>query len=104
MTWSRGATGVRNLPFRAAMAAAWGLPNDVALRAITLTPAELLGVDDRIGSLEVGKNATIIVSDGDILDHITHNVTQMFIDGRKVDLNSKHKELYEKYRDRSVAR
>ncbi len=99
---SGGASGVRNLPFTAGMAHAWGLPKDVTLRSLTLTAAEILGVDDRIGSLEVGKRATIIVSEGDILDHLTHNVTQMFIDGRKVDLDSKHKELYRKYRNRKI--
>ena len=101
---SRGATGVQNLPFNAAMATAWGLPPDIALRGLTLTAAEILGVDDQIGSLEVGKRASIVVSEGDITDHITHGVTRMFIDGRVADLNSKHKELYEKYRNRTVNR
>jgi imidazolonepropionase-like amidohydrolase len=99
---SRGATGVRNVPFRAGMASGWGLPKEVALRSLTLTAAEILGVDDRIGSLEVGKRATVIVSEGDIMDHLTHNVTHMFIDGRRVDLDSKHKELYRKYRNRKI--
>jgi len=97
-----GATGVRNLASEAAQAVAFGLPEDVALRAITLSPAEILGVDDRIGSLEIGKQATIIVSDGDIMDHLTHRVTHMFIDGRTVDLDDKHKELYRKYRAKKL--
>ena len=101
---SRGATGVRNLPFNAAMAATWGLPKEIALRGLTLSPAEILGVADQIGSLEVGKRASIVVSKGDITDHITHGVTYMFIDGRKVNLDSKHKELYRKYRNRHVER
>lgn len=99
---AKGATGVRNLPFDAGQAVGFGLPADVALRAMTLTVAEVLGVDDKIGSLEVGKAATVIVSDGDIMDFLTHKVTRMFIDGRVVDLNSKHTELYEKYRYRKV--
>jgi len=97
-----GATGVRNLASAGAQAVAFGLPADAALRAMTLTPAEILGVDDRIGSLEVGKQATIIVSDGDIMDHLTHRVTHMFIDGRTVNLDDKHKELYRKYRAKKL--
>jgi imidazolonepropionase-like amidohydrolase len=93
-----GATGVRNLPFDAGHAVGFGLPADAALRAITLTPAEVLGVADRIGSLEVGKRATIVVSEGDIMDYLTHSVTHLFIDGRAVDLDNKQKELYRKYR------
>jgi imidazolonepropionase-like amidohydrolase len=97
-----GATGVRNLPFDAGQAVAFGLPADEALRAITLTPAEVLGVADRVGSLEVGKRATIVVSEGDIMDYLTHNVTHLFIDGRAVDLDNKHKELYRKYRAKKL--
>jgi imidazolonepropionase-like amidohydrolase len=97
-----GASGVRNLPFDAGHAVGFGLPADAALRAITLTPAEVLGVADRIGSLEVGKRATIVVSEGDIMDHLTHNVTHLFIDGRAVDLDNKHKELYRKYSAKHV--
>jgi len=92
-----GASGVRNLAFEAGQAVAFGLPVEIALRAITLTPAEILGVADRIGSLEVGKQATITVSDGDIMDHLTMRVTHMFIRRRAVDLDNKHKELYRKY-------
>jgi imidazolonepropionase-like amidohydrolase len=97
-----GASGVRNLAFEAGQAVAFGLPEDVALRTITLSPAEILGVADRIGSLEVGKQATMIVSDGDIMDHLTMQVTHMFIDGRLVDLDDKHKELYRKYRAKTA--
>ena len=71
---------------------------------MTLTTAEILGVEDRVGSLEVGKAATMIVSDGDVTDFLTHKVTRMFIDGRVVDLSSRHTELYEKYRNRAVSR
>ncbi len=97
-----GATGVRNMPFDAGQAVGFGLPAEVALRAMTLTTAEILGVEGKIGSLEIGKAASVIVSDGDIMDFLTHKVTRMFIDGRVVDLNSKHTELYEKYRHRKV--
>jgi len=94
---SGGATGVRNLPFDAAQAVAFGLDRNDALRAITLSAAEILGAAEEIGSLEVGKKATIIVSTGDILDLVTHKVTNMWIEGRAVDLDNKHKELYRKY-------
>ena len=98
-----GASGVRNLPFDAGHAVGFGLPADAALRAITLTPAEVLGVADRVGSLEVGKRATIVVSDGDIMNMLTQNVTHLFIDGRAVDLDNKHKELYRKYRAKKLS-
>ncbi len=67
-----------------------------ALRAITLSAAEILGVDDRIGSLTVGKDATLILCDGDILEIETH-VTDAYIQGRKVDLGSRHTMLFDKY-------
>ena len=86
----------RNLPYEAAKAVGHGLPKIEALKAITLYPARLLGVDDRIGSLEVGKHATLIISDGDPLD-IRTQVSGAFIQGRKVNLSSRHTQLYEKY-------
>ncbi len=93
-------TSVRNLPLQAGQAVAFGLPYPVALRGLTLTTAEILGVADRLGSLEVGKKATLIVSEGDILDPLNHRVILEFIEGRQVDLDSKQKQLYEKYRAR----
>jgi imidazolonepropionase-like amidohydrolase len=97
---SFGNTGCRNLPFQAGMAHAFGLSLEGALRSVTLSPAEILGVADDLGSLEIGKKATLVVSDGDMLDHIGHNVTMEFIEGAAVDLNSKHKELFEKYKQK----
>lgn len=87
----------RNLPLQAGQAVAFGLPQDVALRAITLSVAEILGIDDREGSLEVGKDATIFVSEGDVMNTLGQRVTAMWIEGRSVDLDSKQKELYRKY-------
>ncbi len=87
----------RNVPYEAAMAMAFGLPPEEALRSITLSAAEILGVANRVGSLEVGKDATLIVTDGDILQIPTH-VKMAFIQGRKVDLNDRHKQLYQKYK------
>jgi imidazolonepropionase-like amidohydrolase len=90
---------LRNLPYEAAMAAAFGLPKDEALKAVTLYPARILGVDDRLGSIEPGKDATLIVTDGDPLEIRTH-VLDAWIQGRAVDLSSRHTRLYEKYRNR----
>lgn len=94
-----GAANVRNLPYHAATAAAYGLPKDEALKAITLYTAEILGVDDRIGSLAVGKDATVIVTDGDILEIPTH-VEMEFMRGRRIDLSDRQKLLWEKYQEK----
>ncbi len=91
------ASNLRNLPYHAAAAVAFGLDPQEALRAITLYPAEILKVADRVGSLEPGKDATLFIADGDVLDTPTQ-VVQAFIQGRQVDLSSKHTQLYEKYR------
>ncbi len=90
---------VRNLPHHAAMAVAFGLPAEEALKAITLYPAEILGVAQRVGSLEVGKDATLIVTDGDPLESANH-VEAAFIRGRPVDLNDRHKRLWRKYEEK----
>jgi imidazolonepropionase-like amidohydrolase len=91
------AAHVRNLPYHAAMAAAFGLPKTEALKSITLYPAQILGVEDQVGSIDIGKDATMIVTDGDPLE-ITTNVNLEFIQGRKIDLTSRHTQLYEKYK------
>jgi imidazolonepropionase-like amidohydrolase len=96
---SGGGSGIRNLPYHAAKAAAYNLPKDEALKAITLYAAQIIGVVDRLGSLEVGKDATFIVTDGDPLEMTTH-VEKLYIEGRDIDLSNKHKELYEKYQIR----
>lgn len=90
----------RNLPFHAGQAVAFGLPYEAALKSVTLWPAEILGIEGQYGSLEVGKSATLIVSSGDILDMRSNNITEMFIDGRKTDLENKHTLLYKKYEQR----
>ncbi len=91
-------TATRNLAIEAAGAAiAWGLPEDAALRAITLSNAEILGIADREGSLEVGKDATLFVSSDDVTDTLGHEVTRMWIQGREVDLDNRHRQLYRKY-------
>lgn len=89
----------RNLPYQAATAAAFGLPKEEALKAITLYAAQILGIDDHLGTLGVGKEATLFVSTGDPLE-ISSSVEQAFIQGRPIDLGSKHKRLYEKYQEK----
>jgi imidazolonepropionase-like amidohydrolase len=90
---------VKNLPYEAAQAAAFGLPADEALKTITLYPAQIAGVADRLGSIDAGKDATLVVTDGDILD-IRSNVKRMWIAGKEVSLDSRHTRLYEKYKSR----
>lgn len=92
-----GAANARNLPYHAGVAVAYGLPHSEGLRAITLSAAEILGVADRVGSISPGKDATLILADGDILETET-NVEAAFIQGRAVDLGSRHKMLYQKYK------
>jgi imidazolonepropionase-like amidohydrolase len=87
----------RNLPFNAGTAVAYGLTKEQALQAITLNAAKIMGVADKAGSLEVGKDANIIISEGDILDMRTSIVTDAFIQGRKIDLMDKQKMLNERY-------
>jgi len=91
---------VRNLPFMAGMAAAYGLPKDEALKAVTIYPAEMYGVDNILGSIDTGKMANIVITDGDLLEPRTH-VTVMFIRGEKVDLTAgEDYQLYQKYLNR----
>jgi imidazolonepropionase-like amidohydrolase len=93
------ATTARNLPYHAAAAVAAGLSQDDGLKSITLWPAQILGVADRVGSIEVGKDATIIVTDGDPLQTPTH-VEQAFIQGRKLDLDDRQQRLWHKYQQK----
>lgn len=88
----------RNLPFNAGTAGAYGMTKEEALSAITLNAAKILGVADKTGSLEVGKDANIVVSTGDILDMKSSVITRAYIQGREVSLVDKHKQLYERYK------
>jgi imidazolonepropionase-like amidohydrolase len=94
-----GAANARHVPYHAALAVAYGLPADAAMQALTLWPAQIFGVSDRIGSIEVGKMANVFVTDGDPLDVRTH-VLDVFIKGRHVPHDDKHYELYRKYTSR----
>ena len=93
------APNIRNLPFQAGHAAAFGLPPEEALKAVTLYPARMVGLSGRIGSLEVGADASLIVTDGSPLETITHAL-RAWIQGRELDLNDRHKALWQKYRTR----
>ena len=81
------------------MAAAFGLPKDEALKSVTLYPAQIMNVADRLGSIEKGKIANLVVTDGDLLEAKTH-VRYLFIDGRRVPLTSRHTELNDAFKDR----
>ncbi|HKV37649.1 MAG TPA: amidohydrolase family protein [Blastocatellia bacterium] len=90
---------VRDLPYNAGMAAAFGLPPEEALKAVTINPAEIFGVASELGSIEPGKLANLIVTDGDPLE-IRTQIKYLFIRGRQIPLTSRHTELYEKYKAR----
>ena len=90
---------VRDLPYQAGIAAAFGLSKEDALKAVTLYPAQILGIDNMYGSLETGKVANVVVADGDILDPRT-NIKHLFINGRMLPLTSRHTELYDAYKNR----
>lgn len=98
---STGDTGanVRDLPYHAGMAAAFGLPRDEALRAVTLYPAQIINAADRLGSIEAGKIANLVITDGDILEARTHT-RYLFIAGRLIPLGNRQMELYQQFKDR----
>jgi imidazolonepropionase-like amidohydrolase len=93
---SYDAHAVRNLPYAAGYATAFGLPHDEALKAITLNPAEIWGVADQLGSLDVGKTANVVVADGDPLD-VKTDVKKVFIAGHLVQMTSRQTELRDRY-------
>ncbi|MBN9117593.1 MAG: amidohydrolase family protein [Planctomycetes bacterium] len=96
---SAGSHNARNLPYEAAMAVAYGLPPDEALKAVTLYPAEVLGVSDKLGTVEAGKKATLVIANGDVLQATTQ-VLAVFIEGRPYEPTSKQTRLFEKYEKR----
>ena len=93
----------RNLPFFAGTAASYGLDREIALSMITRHNAEILGVDDRVGTLATGKDATFFISIGDALDMRTNQLQEAFIQGRLIDLFGTQQELYQRYFDRYSA-
>ena len=90
----------RNLPFLAGTTVAYGVEKEKALQSITINLAKMLGIDKNYGTLEVGKSATLFISEGDALDQLTNNVTEAFIDGRKINLDNQQKELYKTYQEK----
>ena len=95
LTYSKQAYG--NLPFAAGQTVAYGLSKEEALQTVTLNSAKILGIDDRTGSLETGKDANIVVSTGDLLDMSANNVEYAFITGRNISVDNKHKQLYRRF-------
>ena len=93
----------RNLPFLAGTAATYGISKEEALMLITPNNAKILGIDDRVGTLETGKDATLFVSDSDALDMQGNIVEHVFIGGRKVQLDAMQQRLYEKYKEKYSA-
>jgi imidazolonepropionase-like amidohydrolase len=91
-------TRYRNLSYNAGIAATFGLTKEEALSAITLNAAKILGVEGKTGSIEVGKDANIVVSEGDLLDMKSSTVTDALIQGRQINLDNKQKQLYERYK------
>jgi imidazolonepropionase-like amidohydrolase len=91
---------VRNLPFNAGFAAAYGMGVEEALKAVTIVPAEIFGVADKYGSIEVGKMASLFVSDGDPFETKT-NILDLFINGWRVPIESRHTLLYNEFLERT---
>jgi imidazolonepropionase-like amidohydrolase len=96
---SAGSHNTRNLPYEAAMAVAYGLPPEEGLKAVTIYPAEILGVADKLGTVETGKMANLVISNGDPLQ-ASSQVLAVFVDGKPYEPTSKQTRLYEKYRKR----
>jgi imidazolonepropionase-like amidohydrolase len=92
----------RNLAFNAGTAATYGLDKEKSISSITFNTAKILGIEDRTGSIKVGKDANIIITEGDILDMKNSNVIKAYIQGREIELNDKHKQLYERYKYKYV--
>lgn len=95
-----GSMSSRNLPFTAGTSVSYGNDKHQALSMITLNPAKILGIDDKYGSLEVGKSATFFISEGDALDMRGNVIKAAYIDGRKIELNTRQQELYERYKNK----
>ncbi len=93
----------RNLPFQAGQAVGFGFEKEAAVAALTSVPAKILGIADRVGTLELGKDATLFISEGDALDMRTCQVTAAFIAGREINLDNRHKQLYRRFQEKYKA-
>ncbi len=96
---SGGTNNTRNLPYEAAMAVSYGLPAEEGLKSVTLYPAQILGVANQLGTVEEGKRANLVITDGDMLQTTTQ-VKGLFIHGQPIEPTSKQTRLYERYRER----
>lgn len=99
ITGEPGAAYLNRLPHEAAAAVAFGLPEEEALKAVTITTARILGIDNRVGSLEVGKDATLLISTGSPLEFATR-IEQAYIQGRKIDMQDTHQQFFERYMEK----
>ncbi len=96
----QGTMNARNLAFQAGTARAYGVPDAQALAMITSVPAQLLGLQDELGTLKIGARATLFVSAGDALDMAGNQLSHAFIDGRQINLRGRQQELFERYTER----
>lgn len=94
-----GAAYTNRLQWEAGVAVAFGLPEEEAVRAVTLNAAEMMGIDDRVGSLEPGKDATLLITTGNPLDTM-NDVEQAYIQGRELDMTDIHRHFFEKYMEK----
>jgi imidazolonepropionase-like amidohydrolase len=99
-TFGRDAGGARNLPYAAGYAVAYGLPYEEALKSITLNPAQMLGAGGSLGSLDIGKQANVVISDGDPLD-VKTDVKHVFIQGVEIQMKSMQTELRDRYQPKA---
>lgn len=99
ITGGNSASYTHRLPWEAGVAVAFGLPEQEALRAVTIYPAQFLGIDDRVGSLETGKDATLLITTGNPLDY-TASIEQAYVQGRAIDMNDAFRQLYHKYSEK----
>lgn len=95
-----GSSGSMNLPFVAGQCVPYGLTKEEALQTVTLNAAKVLGIEENVGSIEVGKEANIVVSEGDLLDIRTNKIIYSYISGRSINLDNKHKRLYRKFSEK----
>jgi len=94
-----GAANAIRLAHHPSSAVAFGLPHDEALKSITLYPAQILGLDEKMGSIEAGKDASLVIADGNLLE-LSTQIEQVYIQGREVHMHDKHRRLFERYKER----
>ena len=90
----------RNLPFLAGTAKAYGLTEEQAIQSVSLSSSEIIGISEKYGSIEIGKNATLFISEGNALDMRTNKISLVLINGEFVEINNRQKALFKKYSDK----